>query len=346
MIRYLLPKEGQFYKANLHCHSTKSDGRHTPEQLKADYKAHGYSVLAITDHEYLLDHSDMSEPDFLMINGYEAYVKETNEHGYGRFLKTAHLNLIAKTPDVRKQVCVDPVYIKYATRDMPVEDLPRVGEMCARTYDPGTVNRLIKQANENGFLVFYNHPSWSRENPTDVMQYRGLIGMEVFNYGVNVYEGYPGDDAKVYDTLLRAGERLYAFANDDNHNKMPADDPLYDSYGGFNMIKAQTLDYASIIGAIERGEFYCSTGPEIHALYMEDDTVHVSFSDAREVYLITEGRAFAPGRYSHQAAREGEVLHEAQFKILPADGYFRLEVVDACGKKAYTRAYFMDELGM
>ena len=34
MKKYLLPKDGSFYKANLHCHSTVSDGRFTPEEIK------------------------------------------------------------------------------------------------------------------------------------------------------------------------------------------------------------------------------------------------------------------------------------------------------------------------
>ena len=44
MRKYLLPETGHFYKANLHAHSTLSDGRLTPEELKAAYKAHGYSA--------------------------------------------------------------------------------------------------------------------------------------------------------------------------------------------------------------------------------------------------------------------------------------------------------------
>ena len=39
------------YKANLHCHTTMSDGRLTPEEIKAHYQAHGYSIVAFTDHE-------------------------------------------------------------------------------------------------------------------------------------------------------------------------------------------------------------------------------------------------------------------------------------------------------
>ena len=34
MKEYLLPKSGQFYKANLHCHTIMSDGLKTPEEIK------------------------------------------------------------------------------------------------------------------------------------------------------------------------------------------------------------------------------------------------------------------------------------------------------------------------
>ena len=53
MRKYLLPKDGTFYKANLHCHSTVSDGALTPEELKKAYMAEGYSIIAYTDHNVL-----------------------------------------------------------------------------------------------------------------------------------------------------------------------------------------------------------------------------------------------------------------------------------------------------
>ena len=44
---YLLPKEGTFYKANLHCHTVVSDGDLTPEQVKEAYMGQGYSIVAL-----------------------------------------------------------------------------------------------------------------------------------------------------------------------------------------------------------------------------------------------------------------------------------------------------------
>ena len=51
MKKYLLPQIGCFYKANLHCHTTVSDGSITPEEIKNIYKGKGYSVVAYTDHD-------------------------------------------------------------------------------------------------------------------------------------------------------------------------------------------------------------------------------------------------------------------------------------------------------
>ena len=68
---YLLSEKKNRYKANLHCHSTVSDGCYTPEQLKRIYKERGYAILAITDHEVLVPHNELSDDDFLLLPGYE-----------------------------------------------------------------------------------------------------------------------------------------------------------------------------------------------------------------------------------------------------------------------------------
>lgn len=44
MRKYLLPKDGNFYKSNLHVRSVISDGAKTPEEVKKIYMDRGYSV--------------------------------------------------------------------------------------------------------------------------------------------------------------------------------------------------------------------------------------------------------------------------------------------------------------
>lgn len=58
MRKYLLPETGQFYKANLHAHTSMSDGKDTPEEVKEIFKAMGYSIVAYTDHDVFVDRSD------------------------------------------------------------------------------------------------------------------------------------------------------------------------------------------------------------------------------------------------------------------------------------------------
>ena len=41
MKKYLLPRSGRFFKAGMHTHTTVSDGKMTPEETKAAYKALG-----------------------------------------------------------------------------------------------------------------------------------------------------------------------------------------------------------------------------------------------------------------------------------------------------------------
>ena len=71
MKKYLLPKEGNFYKANLHCHSTVSDGKWTVEEIKKNYMEKGYSIIAYTDHDVLIPHYELNDENFLALNGVE-----------------------------------------------------------------------------------------------------------------------------------------------------------------------------------------------------------------------------------------------------------------------------------
>ena len=96
--KHLLPVVDRYFKANLHTHSTISDGKLSPAEVKEAYKAKGYQILALTDHKVIVNHSHMTEPDFLMLTGIEVNYNDTQTQP-GYYLKTYHLNLIAKRPD-------------------------------------------------------------------------------------------------------------------------------------------------------------------------------------------------------------------------------------------------------
>lgn len=198
MIQYILPPEGRFYRANLHCHSTDSDGKMTPEQLVEEYRARGYSILCISDHRKLIDRTGLCREDFLLLNGYEFNHAVEPLHG-----RSIHLGLIARSP---------------AVREMPaLESFPT----CAPSTEDGAftaaVNETIRRAREAGFLPIYNHMRWSLEQEGDFLRYDGLWGMEVFNYFSEIL-GIEEFNLSAYLAKLRKGERLQAIMADDNHN--------------------------------------------------------------------------------------------------------------------------------
>ena len=73
MKKYLLPPEGNWYKANLHCHTSVSDGCFSPERVKEEYKKRGYSIVAYTDHQLMVNHSYLADEDFLAQDSLHAH---------------------------------------------------------------------------------------------------------------------------------------------------------------------------------------------------------------------------------------------------------------------------------
>ena len=116
MFSYIAPGAKQ-YRANLHSHTNLSDGTLTPEQMVQAYQEKGYSILAITDHEAPYDHTALSTDDFLLLTGYEAYIRPSPTCEFDLFKPEIHLNLLAKDPHNTAIIGWDPNFCKY----MPLE---------------------------------------------------------------------------------------------------------------------------------------------------------------------------------------------------------------------------------
>jgi len=66
---YAVP--GTFYKAQLHCHTTESDGRFSPRDLLGMYRDAGYAFVCITDHNRVTRCHDFNDAHFQAIPGTE-----------------------------------------------------------------------------------------------------------------------------------------------------------------------------------------------------------------------------------------------------------------------------------
>ena len=64
-------QEGNWYKGNLHLHTTNSDGSATPEEAVDWYYRNGYDFLCITDHDVITNVEPLTKKDFVLIPGIE-----------------------------------------------------------------------------------------------------------------------------------------------------------------------------------------------------------------------------------------------------------------------------------
>ena len=327
------------YKANLHCHSTLSDGKMTPEELKEAYKARGYSILAITDHERPFDHTAMSEKDFLMLTGYEAYIRPSKYAIFNPYKPEIHINLLAKEPHNLAYLNYDPNYDKYTKNEEEREAYNKVGASGEREYSIGYVNSFLKDAKDAGYLCTYNHPVWSFEDYEAVLSYEGFFSIEMCNYGSYVM-GLGEYNGAFYDRLLCDGKEIFCHSSDDNHNVYPLSHPSSDSFGAFTMILAKNLSYEAVIEALEKGEFYSSMGPIIEELSLTDKLVRVKTSPAKQITALFGGKktVFVRGT-------SNEPVCELEFKIPAGAKYFRINVRDFEGNYADTHAYKIDNFG-
>lgn len=339
MKNYLIPDEGKFYKANLHMHTTMSDGHETPEEVKAAYKAAGYSVVAFTDHEIMLDHFDLADEDFLPITSFEKSVNDVSPMPGYQHCKTAHLNFFSKDPHKLACSVMNPSAAWGNAKNHISEELKRCSYKAEYTTE--CLNDIIARANREGFLVTLNHPVWSLQNHDDYIGLKGLWGIEIYNTGC-VFEGYP-DTVQPLDDLLRAGENVFPLATDDAHS-------VKDHFGGCVMIKAKSLAYPEIMDALERGDFYASTGAEIRSLYIDGNKLAVDCSPARSVTVCTERRsnmrktALYEEHITHAEFDLGGYFERCDDDLATVKAYIRVVVTGADGGSAYSRAYRLDEL--
>jgi hypothetical protein len=217
------------FRANLHSHTTLSDGRLTPEESVQAYKSRGYQILALTDHEAPYCHQQFSGPDFLLLTGYEAYIRGTKDYKPDRFGPEVHLNLFAKDPENLTFIGYDPNFCKYLPKEI-ADKRPKSRDLGPRLYTQEYIQAFIDCAVENGYLVSYNHPCWSMESAADILSLNNCFSMEVFNTGSMMISGLE-ENMALYDALLRRGKYWYLHGADDNHNTVPLDDPLCDSFG-------------------------------------------------------------------------------------------------------------------
>lgn len=309
MKKYLFQVSKNIYKANLHCHTTVSDGAWIPEKTKEMYKSKGYAVVAFTDHNVLKNHSCLNDENFLALNACEVELVQRLPYApYEKRLtwtnKVYHFNLYSADPDITQNP--PPMEMEY-------EDID-------------AINQYIKDRTEEGFLVCYNHPFWSMQTYEDYSGLKGCFAMEIYNHSAEVGDGYYGYSPQVYDEMLRCQNKLYCLATDDNHSS-------HDTFGGFVMIHSSSLRYEDIFCSLQQGDFYASQGPEIYEISLQDNKLHVKCSEVCLIVVYTDGR--------NCYIQKGKALTEAEFTLNGEEKYVRVMCRDREHKDANSNAYWL-----
>jgi predicted metal-dependent phosphoesterase TrpH len=243
---------GEWYKGNVHAHTTISDGSKTPEHLVKLYKEAGYDFLSITDHSVVAKTGHLSSEDFLLIPGEEICIGTTAAHTL--------YHIVALGVD----------------NTLPFKDFDH-------GLDPQKVIDTIKKM---GGIPILAHPYWSGLNHEDMIKINGYHGVEVYNTSC-AFERNTGASEPHIDGVIVAGRRPFIYATDDHHGAEMGNAPL-DACVAWISVKAEKLTKESIMDAIKQGYFYSSNGPEFKDISIDKDgMISVECSPVRYISFVS-----------------------------------------------------------
>ena len=290
-------------KGALHCHTTRSDGDGSPEEVIKKHAANGYDFMAITDHWYYNHKNFAPGVSMLIVPGVE------NAHSlYGDGCHCFHT------------VCIGP----------SVED----GNGYAQEYKSETgkvadqfeYQRVLDEYHANKNMTIYCHPEWSGTPARDFERLEGNFAMEIWNSGCAL-EHEMDTNAAYWDELLMQNIKIFGVATDDGHR-------MSQHCVGWVMVSAAP-ELNAILGALKNGAFYSSCGPEIHDFYIDGKTAVLECSPCDKAY-------FQYGRYPTRIVRgEGGPISRAEFTVPDHYRYLRASVMDLNGKRAWTNPIFI-----
>ncbi len=310
VIQNAFKEKRRMLKGNLHMHTTRSDGKLTPEEAMRYYKEHGYDFIAITDHRVYNTENFLPELGLTVIPGmeYDNGLSIPCDHGFRCF----HTVCIGSDDSTKNGFSHDERLASAAAKDQ-------------EEYQP-----YLDGIHAKGNMTIYCHPEWSSTPARYFDKMRGNVAMEIWNSGCAI-DSDMDMDAPYWDELLGMGVRLFGVATDDSHAKN-------DACHGWIMVNAEN-NVEAILEAIERGAFYSSCGPEIYDFRVENGLIKIKCSPVKKIRLHSDGH------FTLIKKAEGEELTYAEFPIKCADwigkyAYVRISVIDKDGKYAWTNPIF------
>jgi len=284
----------RWYKGNLHTHTYWSDGDEYPEMVLDWYKTHGYDFIALSDHNTL----SRDEKWIRVIKSgfyekaFNGYLEKFGSEWVNYKIDSGRTFVKLKTyPEYKKRmedekfliIPAEEITDKFEGKPIHVGGInlqtmipPQGGTSMVETMQRN-VNAVLKQRKETGVPMFphINHPNFYYAISTQVMI--GLKGERFFE----VYNGHPrvhneGDSThpgieQMWDLINIAYQKknqplLLGLATDDSHYYHQFGAAFSNAGRGWVMVAAKSLDPRALIEAMERGDFYASTGVTLSRL--------------------------------------------------------------------------------
>ena len=296
--------EGKFLKGGLHCHTTRSDGRLSPEDTERKHAENGYDFLAITDHRNYNRTDYAPDAGLLIIPGMEFDATFVRDDGFRCF----------------HTVCLGPDDDTNGFAD---------GERCesGKVNDQFDFQEYLNWIHSKNNITFYCHPEWSSTPARYFDKLVGEFAMEVWNSGCAI-EDDMDYNAPYWDEMLGLGHKIWGVAVDDGHAE-------YQHCNGWVMVKAEK-NVNAVLTALKEGNFYSSCGPEIKDFYIEDGKAHVVCSPVSKILFCADRH---PSRKI--SCGDGEELTSAEIDLKDSYKYVRATVVDENGNRAWTNPIFI-----
>lgn len=281
----------RWYKGNTHTHTLWSDGDGAPELVSNWYRKNGYQFLVLSDHNILSqgekwfpvqENGRLSQArldELRKLFGEASVVVREREGKKEMRLRTlSELRKRFESAEEFLFIQGEEITDKFEKHEVHVNGLnleelipPQKGENTLDTIQRN-VDAVDAQAKRFGkpMIAHVNHPNfrWSL-TVEDLAQIRGERFFEVYN-GHNSVRNYGDKDHPSTEQLwdqaltLRLTKYnlglLYGLATDDSHEYFSWRVGKANPGRGWVMVKAESLDADSIMRAMQRGDFYASSG--------------------------------------------------------------------------------------
>ena len=295
---------GAWRRANLHTHTTASDGKVSLQERVNEYDVQGYDILAVTDHHAITGLDGLRDPEALLVlSGAELH--PGNPFGGA----TYHFICLG----IREQI-----------------DAKRAAHP----------QEVIDAVNAQGGLVFLAHPYWCRHTMNDLAPLRNYAGVEVYNYNCHC-EGR-ADSTQIWDEMLTRGPALPAIACDDCHDAATAAVDTFGAWTWVrtaSLTPAAVLSalktghsYSSCGPEIKKIEISDALSDKKKPVGGPAKThkIRVTTSKAHEILFVSDLSG------ARVAAPDGRSVTEGEFLVRPGARFVRIEVVDRSSRRAWS----------